>query len=60
MGFIERCNKIIKHNLIMQYFIAYMPRYSSAWVGHVCDHDHDRYRRGAGSGPDRPVIPVEK
>ena len=40
----------------MQYFIAYMPRYSSAWVGHVCDHDRHR----AGSGPDRPVIPVEK
>ena len=38
----------------MQCFIAYMPRYSSAWVGHVCD------RHGAGSGPDRPVIPVEK
>ena len=35
-----------------------MPVYSSAWVGHVCDHDCDRH--GAGSGPDRPVIPVEK
>ena len=33
-----------------------MPGYSSAWVGHVCDCD----RHGAGSGPDRPVIPVEK
>ena len=42
----------------MQYFIAYMPRYSSAWVGHVCDHDCGCH--GAGSGPDRPVIPVEK
>ena len=35
-----------------------MPGYSSAWVGHVCDHDRDHH--GAGSGPDRPVIPVEK
>ena len=58
MGFIKRCNKIIKHNLIMQYFIAYMPGYPTAWVGHVCDHDRDRH--GAGSGPDRLVIPVEK
>ena len=59
MGFIKRCNKIIKNNLIMQYFIAYMPGYASAWVDHVmCDRDCDRH--GAGSGPDRPVIPVEK
>ena len=43
---------------MMQYFIAYMPGYSSAWVGHVCDRDCDCH--GAGSGPDRPVIPVEK
>ena len=28
MTILKRCNKIIKHNLIMQYFIAYMPRYS--------------------------------
>ena len=55
MGFIKRCNKMIKHNFTMQYFIAYMPRYSSAMVGHVCDRDC----QGAGSGPDRPVIPVE-
>ena len=44
---------LFKHNLIMQYFIANMPRYSSA-----CDHDRDHH--GAGSGPDRPVISVEK
>ena len=56
MGFIKHYNKIIKNNLIIQYFIAYMPGYSSTWVGHVCDRD----RHGAGSGPDRPVIPVEK
>ena len=56
MGFIKHCNKIIKHSLIMQYFIANMPGYSSAWVGHVYDHNRDRY--GAGSGPDRPMIPV--
>ena len=55
MGFIKRYNKIIKHNLIMQYFIANMPGYSSAWVGHVCDYDRERH--GAVSGP---VIPVEK
>ena len=42
----------------MQYFIANMPRYSSTWVGHLCDHDCDRH--GAGFRPDRPVIPVEK
>ena len=35
-----------------------MPGYSSAWVGHARDHDRDRH--GAGSGPDRPVIPVKK
>ena len=51
--------KIIKHNLIMQYFIAYMPEYLSAWVGHVCDRDHARDRHRAGSGPDRPVIRIE-
>ena len=28
-----------------------MPRYSSAWVSHVCDCD--RNRNGAGSGPDK-------
>ena len=40
-----------------------MPRYSSAWVGNMCDCDRDRDRHGAGSGPDRHVIrliPVEK
>ena len=35
-----------------------MPGYSSTWIGRVCDHDRDRH--GAGSGSDRPVIPVEK
>ena len=35
-----------------------MPGYSSTWIGHVCDHDRDHH--GAGSGSDRPVIPVEK
>ena len=35
-----------------------MPGYSSAWVSHVCDRDHDCH--GAGSGPDRPVTPLEK
>ena len=44
----------------MQYFIAYMPGYSSAWVGQLCNRDCDRHGAGAGSGPDRPVIPVEK
>ena len=60
MGFIKLCNEIIKHNLIMQYFIAYMPKYSSTWVGHVRDHDRDCHGAGSRSGPDRPVIPVEK
>ena len=46
MWFIKHCNKIIKHSLIMQYFIAYIPGYSSALVGHMCDCD----RHGAGSG----------
>ena len=49
----------------MQHFIACMPGYSPACVVHVCDQlivivIVMALVEAAGSGPDRPVIPVEK
>ena len=60
MGFIKRCNKIIKHNLIMQYLIACMLGYSLHGLATCVIVIVMELTEAAGSGSDRPVIPVEK